>query len=69
MNPNCRNSTAITPLHEAVIGGHKDVVELLIANGAEVNAKDRMGKTPLWYLDEHGEKEIADLLRRHGAVK
>ena len=27
--------------------GHKDVVELLLANKAEVNAKDNDGETPL----------------------
>ena len=33
----------MTPLHYAVGEGHTEVVELLIANGADVNAKDGIG--------------------------
>ena len=51
-----------TPLHPATYSGHKEVVELLIADGANVNTKDK-GLTP---LDTADNKEIADLLRRHG---
>ena len=40
-----------TPLHGAAWIGHKEIVELLIANGADVNAKvvsgTEQGKTPL----------------------
>lgn len=36
-----------TPLHIAVSAGHKDVVELLLQEGVEVNSVDRWGATPL----------------------
>ena len=36
-----------TPLHWAALSGHKDVVELLLASKAEVNAKNNDGQTPL----------------------
>ena len=49
-------------MHKAAGWGHKEVAELLIANGADVNAKDEDGDTPLVYA----EGEIADLLRKHG---
>jgi ankyrin repeat protein len=49
-------------LHNAADEGHKEVIELLIAKGAGVNAKDEDGETPLDWADE----EIADLLRKHG---
>jgi cytohesin len=34
-------------LHYAAYGGHKEIAELLIAEGADVNAKDEDGVTPL----------------------
>ena len=36
-----------TPLSLVVVNGSKDMAELLIAKGADVNAKDNEGKTPL----------------------
>ena len=51
-----------TPLHMAVDWGHKKIVELLLVNGVDVNAKDEFGDTPLDWADG----EIADLLRKHG---
>ncbi|HHZ61108.1 MAG TPA: ankyrin repeat domain-containing protein, partial [Dehalococcoidia bacterium] len=41
-------------------------VELLIANGAEVNAKDDDDQTPLDWAIKYKQTEIADLLRKHG---
>ena len=43
--------------------GHAEVAELLIANGADVNAWDGY-ETPLDVSDD--ESETADLLRKHG---
>jgi len=50
-----------------IVFGHKGVVELLIAKGADVNAKDGIGGTPLDVAIWIKETEIADLLRKHGA--
>ena len=50
-------------MHSAAREGHKEVIELLIAKGADVNAKDDDGATP---LDMADDKETADLLRKHG---
>ena len=47
---------------EELVTCHKEVVELLIANGADVNPKDKDGKTPL----DSADGELADLLRKHG---
>ena len=52
-----------TPLHEAATEAHKEVVELLIASGADANAKDYGGDTP---LDVAEDDEIITLLRKHG---
>ena len=54
-----------TPLHWAAYRDHKEIVELLIAEGADVNAKDA-GTTPLDAAIEDNQTETADLLRKHG---
>ena len=56
-----------TPLHTAVEGGHKEIAELLIDNGADVNAMDKDGRTPLHFASAKGHKEIAELLIAEGA--
>ena len=57
----------ITPLEIAAIAGHKEIVELLISEGADVNAKDKKGRTPLHWAATHGRKEIVELLIAKGA--
>jgi thiol-disulfide isomerase/thioredoxin len=63
-----------TPLHYAAYGGHKEVAELLIAEGADVNETNGI-YTPLdWaYSDNQNRNadelrftETAALLRKHG---
>ncbi len=59
-----------TPLHEAAASGHKEIVELLIAKGADVNATPlhkELNSTPLDYAASSGHKEIAELLIAAGA--
>jgi cytohesin len=51
-----------TPLHNAAIKNQKDVVELLLANQAMVNARAKDGGTPLHYASFLGNLEIAELL-------
>ena len=52
----------MTALHYAASGGHEEIVELLLAKGADVNAKAKDGKTPL----DMANGATADLLRTHG---
>jgi len=59
-------NTGDTPLHTHAGEGRKEVVEILIKAGANVNAKNRDGATPLHSAAVRGQKETADLLRKHG---
>ena len=61
-----------TPLHNAAefqrLGAGKKIVELLIAKGADVNATDGDGDTPLHLAgNSTATKEIAELLISKGA--
>jgi hypothetical protein len=54
-------------LGHAASGGHKEIVELLIAESADVNAKSDDGRTPLHFAATSGHKEIVELLISKGA--
>ena len=46
------HNAEITPLHGAVLGGKIEVVELLLKSGANINAQNFVGKTPLYHAVE-----------------
>ena len=54
------------PLHTAAAWGHKEIVELLIAKGADVNATDMYRRTPLDMVIGLRRAATIDLLRKHG---
>jgi ankyrin repeat protein len=56
------DSSGHTPLHWAAFRGHKDVAELLLAHGADVNAKANDLHTPLHAAAAGGHTEVAALL-------
>ncbi|MDP6795777.1 MAG: ankyrin repeat domain-containing protein [Verrucomicrobiota bacterium] len=53
-------------LHWAAWCGHSDIVELLIATKANVNAVNSDGETPLDCAENFSQNEIIALLRKHG---
>ena len=55
-----------TPLHGAARYDRTEIAELLIAKGADVNAKDKYGDTP---LDFSPFGEIGDFLHKHGGKR
>ena len=55
-----------TPLHRAAFWGYKEIVELLINNEVDVNAKDDYGCTPLHDAAEYSHFEIAEMLIGRG---
>ena len=44
--------------------GRRYIVELLITNGADANAKNRWNRTPLDLANAGGHTEIVELLRK-----
>ncbi|KAK9891834.1 hypothetical protein WA026_016633 [Henosepilachna vigintioctopunctata] len=56
-----------TPLMEAASAGHLDIVRLLVAHGADVNAQSTTGNTPLMYGCAGGHTEVVQFLLEHGA--
>ena len=72
-NRRCAGSEAgrrggTTSLFIASRNGHADVAELLIANGARVDAVMQDGATPLFLASENGHKNIVRLLLDAGAT-
>jgi hypothetical protein len=51
----------------AASGGHVEVVRLLIAEGADINAKASLDETALHKAADHGHKEVVELLLAAGA--
>ena len=66
-NPNLPNQLGTTPFHLAVHNSRPEIVEALLAAGADVNAVDRRGKNALFYVFNESPqtlKIVTDLLRR-----
>ena len=47
--------------------GHPEEVTALIEGGADVNAKDQSGRTPLWFAAFNRNEKVAELLLKAGA--
>ena len=54
-------------IHDAAMDGNIEVLKQAIADGADVNAKNDSGLTPLHFAAWGGHKEIAELLIENGA--
>lgn len=66
---NAHNATGNggTPLHAAAEKGYVSVTEYLLANHADVNAKDNQGLTPLHIAARNGHKRLCEMLLAAGA--
>ena len=56
-----------TLLHVTASHGHKNATELLLVSGANINAIDDQGRTPLFKAVRNRKKEIVELLIAKGA--
>jgi cytohesin len=66
-NVNAKDKLGRTPLH--LTSNNVDLAELLIEKGANMNARDRKGQTPLDYNSRHSHtKNIQDFLRNNGGL-
>jgi len=53
--------------HKAAIDGDGATVERLIADGVDLDGRDRHGQTALMLAARHGQEAVARILVRHGA--
>ena len=67
VNAKGENVNKVAPLHIAAYQGQKEIIELLIANGADVNFKDINSSTPLHWAVLHVQPKIVELLIANGA--
>ena len=67
LNPEYAQTEISVALSNAVSSGNLKIMKLLIANGADVNAVDKDGKTALMMASEFGYIEVAESLIEGGA--
>jgi uncharacterized protein len=58
---------AARPLHSATAAGQREVCAVLLEAGADVNARQQAGYTPLLEAAQLGDSRLAELLLEHGA--
>ena len=56
-----------TALHWAAYYGHKEIVTLLLENGANVALRRKSGGTAMTMARDHAQKEVIELLKQAGA--
>ncbi|TNN66603.1 RelA-associated inhibitor [Liparis tanakae] len=67
-DPSQANDEGITALHNAICGGHHNVVDFLVRIGANVSAPDSHGWTPLHCSASCNDRQLCEFLVRNGAA-
>jgi ankyrin repeat protein len=66
-SPNTSNSLGQTALMFAALGGHVELIELLVKNKGNVRLKDRDGRTALFWAAGNNQAEAVETLLKLGA--
>ncbi|HKH70871.1 MAG TPA: ankyrin repeat domain-containing protein [Vicinamibacterales bacterium] len=67
VNQQSRESMKVSALHSAAAAGRPDIVEMLLAKGANPNVRAEGGVTVFHEAGVTGQIEIAEMLLTHGA--
>lgn len=67
-DPSQPNDEGITALHNAICGGHYNVVDFLVRSGANVSAPDSHSWTPLHCAASCNDRPLCEFLVRNGAA-
>jgi len=67
VNAAASNAFRVSPIHAAAAVRDAASVRLLLARGADANARQQLGYTALHTAAQHGDVEIVELLLAHGA--
>jgi ankyrin repeat protein len=65
-DPLVRQALGFTPLHEAALLGRRDLVDLFLGAGAEINSRSDDGRTAVTEALRGKHPELADYLRSKG---
>jgi ankyrin repeat protein len=68
VNQKCKAHKNGTPLHHACAWNRLEIAKILISYGADINAVDSAGRTPLYFAVMYGAKQIIKLLINHKAI-
>ena len=60
-------AAGMSAFHSAAASGQEQLVECLLTAGADINAVDHCGKTPIYLAVEHGYSKVIKILAQHGA--